>query len=426
MIALFPKSNPPSCLVFEKIAFDKSLSHRSVIFSFLCEGVCEVENFLSSKDTLATLEIAQKLGAKVSFVGEGGLLIEAPKKLNSHLILDCKNSGTSMRLYAGLLAGRGGEYELIGDESLSRRPMKRIVTPLCMLGGKVSGEYPPLRILPSENLMGCKYHSPIASAQVKGAFTLLALQASGESEFVEPSLSRDHSERFLQDLGAPIQKEGYSLRIGPLSYKLPKYKIKIPNDPSSVIFFVVAVLISKNISATFKNVMLNPTRIYAFEVLKQMGGKLSYEVKSSGIEEVGELSVSSSELRGVEVSENIAWLVDEIPALSIAMACAKGGSKIVNAEELRYKESDRIACIAKNLMRLGIEVEELQDGLVIQGGEFVSNEVESFGDHRIAMSFALVGVRVPVRLKGEECVDISFPHFFELLNYFVDKERVWK
>lgn len=416
---LSPKTNPPQSLEWGEIASDKSLSHRGVIFSFLTQGECEIENFLNSQDTLATLQIAQNLGARV-IKDSQKIFITPPKKINPTAQIPCQNSGTAMRLYAGLLSGVKGVYSFSGDESLSSRPMQRIKTPLELMGAKMSSSYAPFELVGSKNLRGINYTSPISSAQVKSAFILASLFAKSSSEFSEPFLSRDHSERFLSFLNAPIEIEREKIKISPLSYPLKNFSIQIPNDPSSIIFFVIACLIAENQEMSFSNVLLNPTRIEAFEVLKRMGAKLEYKITQERFEPIGEVRVSSSKLVGVEVSERIAWLIDELPALSIAFACASGESKVSGAKELRSKECDRIRAVVENLKTLGIQAYELEDGFGVVGGEFVGGRVQSFGDHRIAMSFSLVGVRKRVEIVGSECVDISFPRFYEFLAKIVE------
>ena len=415
-----PKANVQKSCILHLNSSDKSLSHRSVIFAFLTQGKSEIKDFLLSEDTLATLKIAQKLGAKIEFKTPSHFFILPPSKISSSKLLQCHNSGTSMRLYAGLLSGVEGEFVLDGDESLRKRPMQRIREPLEKMGAKFSHSFAPFRVCGNPRLQAIRYFSPIASAQVKSAIILSALQANGESVYIESELSRDHSERFLSFLGAGIDRKNDEITIIPLKSPLPSYQIKIPNDPSSAMFFVVACLISKDLELKICDVLLNPTRIYALEVLKKMGAKISYEIGCREFEEVGDIWVKSSNLIGIEVNSKIAWLIDEIPVLCIAFACAKGKSKIVHARELRFKESDRICAIVKNLQRLGIMAFELEDGLEVVGGEFVEGEIESYGDHRIAMSFALVGIKKRVEIRGMECVNVSFPRFFDFLSLFVE------
>lgn len=412
-----PKPNSPASYELGLIAPDKSLSHRGVIFSFLTQGKSQIKNFLDSQDTFATKKIAQILGAKIE-ENQGELLISPPCKIPQKANLQCLNSGTSMRLYAGLLSAKEGNFCFDGDMSLRKRPMERIRNPLEKMGAEFSSSFAPFALKGNRFLKGITFQSPIASAQVKSAFILSALQAQNPSLYFENTLSRDHTERFLSFLGAKIISKQEGISITPLDSALPCYEIKIPNDPSSMMFFVIACLISPQMQLKISEVLLNPTRIYALEVLKQMGAKISYTIKQSGIEDIGEIEVYSSTLKGVEVSSNIAWLIDEIPALSIAFACAKGRSKITNARELRLKESDRINAVISNLTRLGIEAIEFEDGFEIVGGEFQKGKIQSYGDHRIAMSFALVGIRVEVEIDEVECINVSFPKFFESFRNF--------
>lgn len=411
-----PKPNSPKSYELGLIAPDKSLSHRSIIFSFLTQGKSQIKNFLYSQDTLATKRIAELLGANIE-EHEGELLVSPPCKIPQKASLQCLNSGTSIRLYAGLLSAREGIFHFDGDESLRKRPMQRIKTPLEEMGAEFSSALAPFD-LKGSSLKGITFQSPIASAQVKSAFILAALQAKNPSLYSESILSRDHTERFLSFLGADILSSEQGISITPLSSALPPYEVKIPNDPSSLMFFVIACLIAPQMQLKISEVLLNPTRIYALEVLKQMGAKIGYVIQQRGMEEIGEIEVYSSELKGIEISSKIAWLIDEIPVLSIAFACAKGRSKITHAKELRVKESDRIHSVVYNLAQLGIEAIEFEDGFEVLGGEFQKGKILSYGDHRIAMSFALAGIRTEVEIDDVECINVSFPKFFEFFEYF--------
>ena len=322
--------------------------------------------------------------------------------------------------------------------------MKRVIEPLQKCGAKIcaraNGELAPIAIEGSA-LRGFCYQSPIASAQVKGAMLLAGLFAGESSVFSEPFLSRNHTEILLQNMGADIRVEageaqinqaqisemgadgaGKSIAragkilINPLDTPLNPLVLDIPSDPSSAFFFAVAATLLPHSHIVLKNILLNPTRIEGFEVLKKMGAKITYTLTQTSPEAIGDISVESSALTGIEVSENIPWLIDEIPALSIAFACAKGKSVIKNAKELRVKESDRIYAIAHNLTKMGIEVQELDDGFTITGGELKSAQVSSFGDHRIAMSFAIAGLLCGVEIEDFDCVGISFPNFLEILR----------
>ena len=428
------------------IPADKSISHRCAIFALLAKKPSEIGNFLCAKDTLSTLNIAKELGLEVRAKDSKTMLFIPPKEgiKEPSGVLDCGNAGTAMRLYTGLLAGVRGHFVLSGDKYLNNRPMKRVIEPLQKCGAKISaranGELAPIAIEGSA-LRGFCYQSPIASAQVKGAMLLAGLFAGESSVFSEPFLSRNHTEILLQNMGADIRVEageaqinqaqisemgadgaGKSIApaskilINPLDTPLNPLVLDIPSDPRSAFFFAVAATLLPRSRIVLKNILLNPTRIEGFEVLKKMGAKITYTLTQTAPEAIGDISVESSALTGIEVSENIPWLIDEIPALSIAFACAKGKSVIKNAKELRVKESDRIYAIAHNLAKMGIEVQELDDGFTITGGELKSAQVSSFGDHRIAMSFAIAGLLCGVEIEDFDCVGISFPNFLEILR----------
>lgn len=407
----------------DNIAADKSISHRCAIFSLLAHSTSEIKNFLLARDTISSLNIAKQLGLKVRKKGEK-LLLTPPKDgiKEPDNILDCGNAGTAMRLYTGLLAGNEGYYVLSGDRFLRKRPMDRIIKPLEAIGAKITArnknQLAPISIIGSK-LRGFCYESIVASAQIKSAMILAGLFAKEQSYFKEPYLSRDHTERMLQGMGASVKSKEDKIHITPLDKPLEPLILEIPSDPSSAFFFAVAGAILPNSHIVLKNILLNPTRIEAFRVLERMGANISYAVIQDTYELVGNITVKSSQLNAITLDKNIAWLIDEIPALSIAMANAKGRSIIKNAKELRIKETDRIKAIVKNLKKMHIEVEEFEDGFSIEGGELCSAKVDSFGDHRIAMSFAIAGLICGVEIKNFKCVDISFPRFLEILNQVI-------
>ncbi|MGN8493272.1 3-phosphoshikimate 1-carboxyvinyltransferase [Helicobacter pylori] len=414
-------------------ASDKSLSHRAVIFSLLAQKPCVVRNFLMGEDCLSSLEIAQNLGAKVENTAKNSFKITPPTTLKEpNKILNCNNSGTSMRLYSGLLSAQKGLFVLSGDNSLNARPMKRIIEPLKAFGAKILGRednhFAPLAILGSP-LKACNYESPIASAQVKSAFILSALQAQGSSVYKESELSRNHTEIMLKSLGADIQNQDGVLKISPLEKPLEAFDFTIANDPSSAFFFALACAITPKSRLLLKNVLLNPTRIEAFEVLKKMGASIEYAIQSKDLEMIGDIYVEHTPLKAISIEQNIASLIDEIPALSIAMLFAKGKSMVKNAKDLRVKESDRIKAVVSNFKALGIECEEFEDGFYIEGLEDISqlkqrfsqkkpSLIKSFNDHRIAMSFAILTLALPLEIDNLECTNISFPQFKRLLNLF--------
>lgn len=402
----------------DAIAPDKSISHRSAMFAVLAEGESRIENFLRAEDTLNTLKIVGHLGAEIQDDGSV-ITIRSHGIHETPEILDCGNSGTGMRLFCGLLSSAEGHFVLTGDEYLKRRPMKRVTQPLRSIGAKLdgrnNGDLAPLSIR-GASLKAFDYLSPIASAQVKSAMILAALRSDGVCTFREPELSRDHTERMLRGMGARVEVNGLETKVWPLVEPLKPLTIRVPADPSSAFFFAVAAAIIPGSSAVIEGVTLNPTRIEAFKVLERMGAKITYTLTDERYEPIGTIRVEHAPLHAVTVEENIAWLIDELPALSIAMACAEGKSLVKNAEELRVKESDRIKTVVDNLNLCGIETEEFPDGYAVIGGVLKSALVNSFGDHRIAMSFLIAGLKCGMEVEDIECINTSFPNFFELLG----------
>ncbi len=400
------------------IAPDKSISHRSVMFSMLADGVSEIENFLRAEDTLNSLEIVKNLGAHVE---DNGTVIKISSDgiKESFEVLDCGNSGTGMRLFCGLLSSAEGHYVLTGDKYLRKRPMKRVTTPLISIGAKIDGrehgDLAPLSIRGS-SLKAFDYESKIASAQVKSCMILAALRAGGVCTYTEPELSRDHTERMLKGMGAEVEVNGLKTTVKPMQKLLTPLKIRVPADPSSAFFFGVAAAIIPDSDVILEGVTLNPTRIEAFKVLEHMGANITYILTDNKYEPIGNIHIKYAPLKAVTVEHNISWLIDELPALSIAMACAEGESVVKNAEELRVKESDRIATVVEGLRSSGIEVHEYKDGYRIVGGELQKATVDSDGDHRIAMSFIIAGLKCGMEVSDLDCINTSFPNFFELLQ----------
>lgn len=405
-------------LNISEIAPDKSISHRSVMFSMLAEGTSEITNFLRAEDTLNSLEIVKNLGATV--IDDGiTIKISSDGIKESSEILDCGNSGTGMRLFCGLLSSAEGHFVLTGDEYLRRRPMKRVTAPLRNIGAKVdgrnNGDLAPLSIRGS-SLKAFDYESKIASAQVKSAMILAALRADGVCTYTEPELSRDHTERMLKGMGADIQVEGLKTTISPMKKLLSPLVIRVPADPSSAFFFAVAAAITPHSNIVLEGVTLNETRIEAFKALERMGANISYEITDNKYEPIGNISVKHAPLKAITVEDNISWLIDELPVLSVAFACADGVSVVKNAEELRVKESDRISTVVNGLEACGIEVSEYEDGYTVKGGAMNSATIDSHGDHRIAMSFMIAGLKCGMNVTDVDCVNTSFPNFFELLQ----------
>ena len=405
-----------------EIASDKSISHRCAIFSLLSSKPSHIKNFLQAEDTLNSLNIVKLLGAKIENDGKNVTITPPRELVETPNILDCGNSGTAIRLFMGFLASLKGFFVLHGDEYLARRPMRRVADPLREIGAKIdareNGELAPISVRGS-TLDGFRYESRVASAQVKSAMILAALKAKSTSYYKEDELSRDHTERMLRGMGAKIEDEedGY-IKIEPLVSSLKPLDIEVPSDPSSGFFFAVLASMFKGSSVTIKNTTLNPTRVEAYKILQKMGAKVEFIEKTSKYEPIGDIKITGDELRGVEVGENISWLIDELPVLSVAMAVANGKSIVTNAKELRVKESDRISTVVVNLQKCGVSISENDDGYEIIGGELNSATVDSCGDHRVAMSFLIAGVKCGMRVEDVDCIKTSFPNFSEILSRF--------
>ena len=407
---------------------DKSVSHRALILGALAEGASTVTGINSGADVRGTARMLGQLGApcdldaenhKVQIEGQGWDGLVEPEEP-----LDAGNSGTSMRLLLAVCAGLDGASVLTGDESLRRRPMLRVVAPLRQMGahidGRRYGDRAPLFVRGGK-LSGLDFESMVASAQVKTAVLLAGLRASGRTSVREPALSRDHTERMLAAAGVQLDRDGpttVSVRGGS---NISPMEWLVPGDVSAAMFFVVAALILPGSDVTIAAVGLNPTRIAALDVLGRMGAEIEIRPAGEGSgEPVGDLRIRHSELTGTEVSPGeIPALIDEVPALAIAATQASGATVIRGASELRVKESDRVSALANGLSALGAEVEELDDGLIIRGpSQLGGGEVQSHGDHRIAMAFAVAGLATPslVRVRDWSCVETSFPGFLDALD----------
>lgn len=405
-----------------RVPGDKSISHRSVIFGALAEGVTEIQGFLEGEDALNTVAAFREMGVtiigpeagRMTIYGVGMDGLQAP-----HKPLYMGNSGTAMRLLAGLLAAQSFDSELTGDESLTRRPMGRVADPLREMGAEIQtaeGGTPPLRIFGSQ-LKGISYSMKIASAQVKSCLLLAGMYAEGQTEVCEPATCRDHTERLLKGFSYPVSREGacVSLEGG---NKLKATNIDVPSDISSAAFFMVAASIAPGSDITLRHVGVNPTRIGIINLLQQMGAniELSNEHEVGG-EPVADIRVRYSQLKGITIAEDqIPLAIDEFPVLFVAAACAEGETVLRGAEELRVKESDRLEAMAIGLKSLGIEVETWADGLRIVGGSMGGAEIDSHGDHRIAMAFAVAGLRAGDAIVIRDCANVatSFPGFVDL------------
>lgn len=415
------KLNKPFDITIDNIASDKSISHRCAMFSLFSNKTSYIENYLLAEDTLNSLNIVKLLGAQIKQNGSS-IEITPPKELKEPAqILECGNAGTAMRLFCGLLSTLDGSFVLSGDKYLNNRTMNRVVVPLRDIGAKIdgrdNGNKAPLFIRGEKNLKPFTYISPIDSAQVKSALILAALRASEVCKYKESELTRDHTERMLKGMGAEIftDSKGF-ININPLKGYLEPLNLRVPADPSSGFFFAVAAAISKGSRVVIKNVSLNPTRVEAYNILKKMGAVVNFIEKENIYEPIGDIEVIGDELNAITVENNISWLIDELPALAIAMSLAKGRSKVLNAKELRVKESDRIKAVVDNLKLCGISYTEFEDGYEIIGGNFKSAKIDSFGDHRIAMSFAIAGLVCDMVIEDVECINASFPNFKEILD----------
>lgn len=403
---------------------DKSISHRSIMLGSIAQGVTTVTGFLRGEDNISTLNAFRAMGVEIADDGET-LRIEGKGLhglVESSDILDCGNSGTSMRLITGLLAGQRFFSVLTGDRYLRNRPMKRVIEPLGRMGatifGRAGGEKAPLAIVGRE-LTGIDYVSPVASAQVKSAIMLAGLYAFGETTVIEPHLSRDHSERMLRYFGADIEvlPAGARVRGG---RELHGRDITVPGDISSAAFFMVAALIVPRSELLIRGVGINPTRTGILDILTAMGASLELlDCRELSGEPVADILVRSSRLHGIEIGGDLVpRAIDEFPVLCVAASLAEGRTVVKEARELRVKETDRIAAMAANLRKAGVSVTETDDGMVIEGREqLTGGEFDSFGDHRIAMSMLVAGLAAKegVTVNDVECIATSFPSFTELL-----------
>lgn len=417
-------SKPKICLKGElTIPSDKSVSHRAVIFSSLAKGTSVIKNFSKGQDPLSSLEICKKLGILAEF--KDNLYITSSGKLNtSKTDLYCGNSGTTMRLMAGILAGQNFNSILTGDESLSKRPMKRIITPLSLMGAKINSnnEKAPLKIV-GQSLHGINYSSPIASAQVKSSILLAGLFADNKTTVTEPYLSRNHTELMLSYMDADISINGLSVTVAK-SELTPKV-IEIPGDISSAAYFIAAALIVPDSEIILKNVGLNPTRTGLLDVLKKMGADIEILDKQTISNELtGDLRIKYSDLTGCIIEGDIIpRLIDEIPVLAVVATQAQGQTVIKDAQDLRNKESDRIKTIVAELKKLGASIEETPDGMIINGKINLQGgvEAETYHDHRLAMSLYVAGLvcKKEILIKDFDWVNISMPEFDELFSHLL-------
>jgi 3-phosphoshikimate 1-carboxyvinyltransferase len=403
---------------------DKSISHRYAMLAAIAEGPTEIHFFSSSADCASTLGCLKSLGARIERQGDvvtvQGAGLEGLKPPRG--ALDAGNSGSTMRMLSGILAGQRFRSTVTGDASLSRRPMRRVIEPLGQMGARIGskdGGLPPLEI-EGRPLRPIRYELPVPSAQVKSAVLLAGLFAEGTTEVVEPVATRDHTEIALEQMGARIARHGSTIAVGGRP-KLQGRKLYVPGDISSAAFFIAAALLVENADLVIRNVGLNPTRLEVLDLLVPMGGRIKVtSAESLHGELLGDLRVESSRLRGGEIPEAaVPGLIDELPVLAVLGTQTEAGISFHGARELRVKESDRIAAVAENLRRMGAEVEEFSDGLRVAGRQKLRGaEIDPHGDHRIAMAFAVAGLVAEgeTLIHESSCVGISYPDFFKVLS----------
>ncbi len=409
---------------------DKSISHRSIMLGALADGTTEIHGFLKGADCLSTISCFSKMGVVTEDKGDTVLVHGRGMRglARPDQVLDCGNSGTTTRLISGILSAQKFDVTLTGDDSIQKRPMKRIIEPLSMMGAEIESVRgngcAPLSIHGSP-LHGICYHSPVASAQVKSAILLAGLYADGETRVIEPYLSRDHSERMLASFGADIRTEGTEVTLKPAA-RLEGQKIQIPGDISSAAFFIAAALITPDSEILIRNVGINPTRDGILQVCRNMNADIRLlNVKDGPGEPTADLLIRSGKLTGTVIEGAvIPTLIDELPVIA-AMACYAEGTTIIrDAAELKVKESNRIAVMVKNLSSMGADVTETEDGMIIRGGRPLHGAViDSHKDHRIAMTFAIaaMGADGETEILDAECVNISYPGFYRDLAALTGK-----
>jgi len=410
-----------------RVPGDKSISHRAIMFGALARGTTTISGFLEGADCLATLQAFRALGVRIDGPERGGVTVQG---VGLHGLsaprgpLDMGNSGTSMRLMTGILAGQAFDTLLTGDASLTRRPMRRVTEPLALMQARIEATAAgcaPLWIHGGQRLRGIDYTLPVASAQVKSCLLLAGLYAQGCTRITEPAPTRDHTERMLEGFGYPLQREGARTVALAGGAELIGTAIDVPADLSSAAFFLVGASIAPGSDLLLEHVGINPTRTGVIDILRLMGADITVlNPRLAGGEPVADLRVRHAPLRGVRIPAALVPLaIDEFPALFIAAACAEGETILTGAEELRVKESDRIQGMAEGLSTLGIAAEPTADGIRIRGGALTGGVVHSYGDHRIAMSFAVAALRARTPLTICDCANVttSFPDFVALARH---------
>ena len=405
-----------------RVPGDKSISHRSIMLGSLAEGTTKVCGFLEGEDNLATLNAFRALGVNIQGPKNGEVIIDGVGmhglKAPAEAIY-LGNSGTSMRLLTGLFCAQGFDCVLTGDKSLSGRPMRRVTDPLAVMGAVIGTSEkgtPPVYIHGNQKLCGIDYAMPVASAQVKSSLLLAGLYANGQTCVTEPAPTRDHTERMLRGFGYPVQTHANKICVLG-GGKLKATNIDVPADISSAAFFIVGASIAPGSDLTLQHVGINPTRIGVITILRQMGANITLaNEREVGGEPVADIRIRSAQLKG---EDQVPLAIDEFPAIFIAAACAEGQTVLTGAHELRVKESDRIAVMAEGLLILGIDAKPTEDGILIQGGQLGSGEINSHGDHRIAMSFAMAALRAQGTIMINDCANVntSFPGFVTLAQH---------
>ncbi len=419
-------SHPAACLHGEvRVPGDKSISHRAIMLAALADGSSVIDGFLEGEDTRATARAFTRMGVRIDAPSSARRIVHG---VGLHGLraadgpIDCGNAGTGMRLLAGLLAGQAFDSELIGDASLSRRPMLRVIEPLARMGARITAStagMPPLHVHGKQSIQGCLHEPAVASAQVKSAILLAGLYAQGTTEVRETQPTRDYSERMLAAFGWPIEFGSGWARIEG-GHRLRATDVKVPADFSSAAFFLVAASIVPGSNLLLRGVGMNERRTGLLSVMRMMGADIVEEARrQQGGEWVADLRVRHAPLRGIDVPVSlVADMIDEFPVLFVAAAAAHGQTRVTQAPELRVKESDRLAMMARGLAALGVHIEEHADGALIQGGRIAAGQVESAGDHRIAMAFCVAGLIAEGPVAIDDCSNVatSFPGFVELAN----------
>ena len=420
------RCQPGGCLKGEiRVPGDKSISHRSIMLGSLAEGTTHIKGFLEGEDAIATLNAFRAMGVKIDGPANGQITVQG---VGLHGLtkpqgpVDLGNSGTSMRLISGLLAGQDFDTTLTGDKSLSSRPMKRIIDPLSQMGANIESTEkgtPPLNIRGTGTLNGIEYQMPMASAQVKSSVLLAGLYAKGTTCVTEPAPTRDHTERMLSGFGYSLERQGAKVCLQG-GGKLTATDIDIPGDISSATFFIVGAAITPGSDVTLMHVGINPTRIGVINILRLMGADIRVEnERDIGGEPVADIRVRSSDLSGIVIPlDQVPLAIDEFPAIFIAAACSRGETVLAGAQELRVKESDRIQVMADALINVGVDAQPTPDGMVIQGGAIQGGEVDSRGDHRIAMAMSIAALRSNAPIIINDCANVntSFPGYAERAN----------